>query len=854
VTDDVEINTFLARYRLPMAAGDELRELLRKHRSREADLDPVVLDERTDAPRYVERGELGRGGMAQVHRVFDHELNRTLARKTLHTTLWDRPGAVSRFVEEAQATAQLTHPNIIPIHDLGRDDSGRVWFTMPEIRGQTLGDVMVSVHQASTMQWGTTSDGWTLRRLVSCFLSVCNAVSYAHQRGVVHRDLKPDNVMVGRLGETWVVDWGLAKVLGRGASAVEDELTMVVVPGATATRQGRVAGTPSYMAPEQARGEVDAIDARTDVYALGAILYELLSGERPYGDLPADDALAALLAGPPPPVDEAGSTDEEVTERLGPSMPRELVELCTRAMHRAPDDRPQSALAMAHEVEAWLDGGRNEEQAVEMVARALEAEREVAHLRAESEAMRMRGDNLLASLPQWADENAKSAGWSLLDHAEALGREAARRDATVESRLQAALRLVGDLEGAHEAMARRNRNRHERAEAEGRSVEAELAESALRDHVAALPAHNVHRLRSMAYLRGEGFLSLVAELPGAIVKLYRYEVHRRRLVPGRPQTLSLPLVRRALPIGSYLAVIQHPERRGVRCPVRIDRQGHWEQDEIRLPPAGQLTRDERYVPAGPFIAGGSPWSPRTSERHELWVGSFVMARFPVTNAEFLGFLDDLVAQGLSELALRYAPREGGAAPYAEAAAVYGFDGTRFFLQPDPEGDLWELDAPVMQVDWGSARAYCEWLGGRTGRPWRLPTEYEWEKAARGVDGRRYPWGDAFDSSWCHMLTSGEEVTRPAPVASYPVDESPYGVRGLGGNLSDWCLDASDDEVPDDGRVRVPDVQDEPSRHRVVRGGYFYGQERMVAASHRRRFRAAHRWSSVGFRPVFTPEW
>lgn len=853
MTQDAAIDDFFERYGLPSAARGELRALLESSTSTDP-LNPIGLDRAPSAERYEDRGELGRGGMAEVDRVFDRELNRTLARKTLHTALWGRAGAVGRFVDEAKATAQLTHPNIIPIHDLGRDPSGRVWFTMPEIRGQTLGDVILSVHRASTMQWGTTSDGWTLRRLVSCFLSVCHAVSYAHQRGVVHRDLKPENVMVGRLGETWVVDWGLAKVLGRAASAAEEEQTMVVVPGAKATRQGRVAGTPAYMAPEQARGEIDAIDARTDVYALGAILYELLSGERPYGPVPADEALAALLAGPPPPVDEVGQADEEATERLGPAMPRELVELCSRAMQRSAADRPPSALALSEDVEAWLDGARQEEQALVMVRRALEAEREVAQLHAECAAVRMRGDNLLAALPRWAPEEAKGPAWSLLDQAEALEREAARRDAMVETNLQAALRLVGDLEGAHEALARRFRSRHEHAEAEGRTVDAELAELALRGHVDELPNHNVHRIRSLAYLRGEGFLSLSADRAGAIVKLYRYEIHRRRLVPGRPQTLAMPLRRLALPIGSYLAVIQHPERRGVRCPIRIVRQGHWEQDEVRLPPPGQLTRNQRYVPAGPFIAGGDPWSERTNERHVLWVDSFVMARFPVTNAEFIRFLEDLVAQGLDELALSYAPREGGAQPYTEAALVYGFDGTRFFLQPDPEGDLWDAGSPVMQVEWASARAYCDWLAARTGRPWRLPAEYEWEKAARGVDGRRYPWGDVFEPSWCHMADSGEQVNMPAAAASYPVDESPYGVRGMGGNLSDWCLDSVDAEVPEDGRVVVPEAAHEPMVHRVVRGGYFYAKQRMISTAHRRTFRAANRWSSVGFRPVFTPDW
>jgi serine/threonine-protein kinase len=846
--DDEAIDAFLKAYRLPIAAGDELRRLSDAPSSTQ------------DDDRYDERGLLGRGGMAEVVRVHDARLGRKVARKTLHARLAGHPRAVERFLGEARATAQLTHPNIIPIHDLGTDEEGRVWFTMPEIRGQTLGEVIAAVHTASTVEWRTTRDGWSLRRLVSSFLTVCNAVSYAHQRGVVHRDLKPDNVMVGRMGETWVVDWGLAKILGRAATPTdeeEEELTLVIVPDAKATRQGRVAGTPAYMAPEQARGDVAAIDARTDVYALGAILYELLSGERPYGPVPAADALAALLEGPPPAVDASTPVDEEATERLGPVIPPALAELCAAAMARDPADRPASAVVLAETLEAWLDGARQADDAAALVTRALAGEQEVEHLRAEAAALRLRGENLLEPLAPWDHEDAKSAGWSLLDQAEALQREAARRDADVDVDLHAALQLVGDLTSAHEALARRIRIRHEVAEAAGHTEEAERAERALRGHVAALPPHNVHRVRSLAYLRGQGSLTLVAEPSGATARIYRYTLHRRRLVPAAPIDVELPLHRHVLPMGSYLAVIQHAKHRGVRYPFQITRQGHWAHDPVRLPPAGLLTRDERYIPAGPCIVGGDPVEQRTAEQHRVWVPSFVIARFPVTNAQYIAFLDDLVAQGVPELAARYVPREAGSQSWEQAPAVYAFDGRRYTLQADTDGDVWAADEPVIQIDWHAARGYCRWLADRTGRPWRLPSEVEWEKAGRGVDGRTYPWGDAFDPSWCQMTESVAKVERPSPVDAFPIDESPYGVRGMAGNVSDWCMEREDEELPADGRLVIPD---EPldvhpdALGRVLKGGWFYAERHRVALAHRRRFVAGHRWSSVGFRPAYTPDW
>ncbi len=161
---------------------------------------------------------------------------------------------MSRFLDEAQATAQLQHPNILPVHDLGTRPDGRLWFTMREVRGRTLSEVVSEVHAVSARAWGRSSGGWTFRRLMGAFLSVCREVGYAHGRGVVHRDLKPSNVMVGELGEVYVVDWGLAKILGRQDVAAADG-QLDVAQAATAdpprTELGRVVGTTAYMPPEQ---------------------------------------------------------------------------------------------------------------------------------------------------------------------------------------------------------------------------------------------------------------------------------------------------------------------------------------------------------------------------------------------------------------------------------------------------------------------------------------------------------------------------------------------------------------------------------------------------------------------------
>ena len=155
----------------------------------------------------------------------------------------------------------------------------------------------------------------------------------------------------------------------------------------------------------------------------------------------------------------------------------------------------------------------------------------------------------------------------------------------------------------------------------------------------------------------------------------------------------------------------------------------------------------------------------------------------------MAHLDDLVSQGREEEALRHVPRERAGARDEPGAMIYGRTGSGgFVLRADVDGDIWEPDWPVIMVDWHGAVAYCHWLAGLTGKEWRLPWEMEWSKAARGVDGRWYPWGSRLDPSWCCMRDSHEGRALPAVVDSYPLDISPYGVRGLGGNSRDWCLD------------------------------------------------------------------
>jgi serine/threonine protein kinase/Leucine-rich repeat (LRR) protein len=343
--------------------------------------------------KYVVDTELGRGGMGMVMRVVDRDLHRDVAMKVLLNDQGDRDRR--RFITEAQITGQLEHPNIVPVHDIGVDGNGRLYFTMKLVRGRSLGDVIDLVRRGDP-----SVAEFTRFRLLRIFIHVCNAAAFAHARGVVHRDLKPSNVMLGDFGEVLVADWGLARVLPehRRASSrergvqeaeeaakpadaiapaafgdIEDRLATVVQsfrrPASSAqgqeTVQGTVEGTPAYMPPEQARGDLDQIDERSDIYALGAILYEILTYSPPVWGRSVDEVL-----------------DNVVNHRITPpgarapeqDIPLDLSAIALKALSAEPEHRYQRAADLRRDIEAHLEHrsvSARDESAVEMLGKLL---------------------------------------------------------------------------------------------------------------------------------------------------------------------------------------------------------------------------------------------------------------------------------------------------------------------------------------------------------------------------------------------------------------------------------------------------------------------------------------------------
>jgi len=318
------------------------------------------------AGRYTLRGEVARGGMGVILNAYDEDLGRTLAMKVILGQDGEGTGqtppvdqsVLARFLDEAQVTGQLDHPGVVPVHELGLDPEGRVYFTMRLVKGRTAQEVFALAREKR--------EGWTPTKALEVFLKICDTLAYAHDKGVIHRDLKPSNVMVGRFGEVYVMDWGLAKVVGQKDTrdlriqlAASDSRSRVRTDRSQdaasdpdsplMTMDGAVVGTPSYMSPEQAEGRVEELDARTDVYAAGACLYTLLTGWQPYLK-PGTRAspytiLNAVREGRPKAVHEIDAT-----------APAELAAICERAMARDKSARYADTRALAEDLRAFLEG------------------------------------------------------------------------------------------------------------------------------------------------------------------------------------------------------------------------------------------------------------------------------------------------------------------------------------------------------------------------------------------------------------------------------------------------------------------------------------------------------------------
>jgi serine/threonine-protein kinase len=746
-------------------------------------------------PRYVKVGLLGSGGMGDVEERLDTVLGRRVALKSVRPDVADRQVALALLEQEAKVTGSLEHPNIVPVYDMGLDPKLGTYYVMRVAQQDSLEDVIEQLHRRDAAALGA----YSLARLLRVFVQVCNAIEYAHSHGYAHRDLKPANVLLGAYGEVLVVDWGLAHRIGE--------------------RPTLIGGTPGFIPLEQL-DEARPVDARSDVFALGVILFHILHQQAPFAHETAADLAAAFQA---PAVGYAiqpprgAKAPWEVTE--------DLAEIAVKAIQIEPDARYQSARALAEAVDDFLAGTREKErrqQKADELAESGDMLRESYEELVRERPARVESFLALRNqVPPWEPEEKKQPLWDAEEQFAVMETLAVRTMQAVVTAYEQALDEVPTHEGARRGLTHLYAAELRRAEDRRDNFDRVYFEERIRQLNGDVG-------------RPDAIIDIDSGLVRAEVQLLEHVEQQRRLFAREARTLGVtPLTRVSVPPGSYVLRLQRQGYPAIDYPVLLRPEAELKLS-IDLTGSTELSEDEALIPGGPALLGGDD---DAKLLREVVVPTFIILREPVTFAQYLQFVADVYHTHPS-LAENYLPLSEENSPY------FTWTGTKF----RPGRILrWGNDAatliqlPVVGIDAWSAEAYATWRSRRTGRVYRLPTEEEWEKAARGVDGRRYPWGDSFDPSFCKMSASRPTAPAPEPSGTFPIDLSVYGVKGTAGGVADWVITAKDDARDEDGIRRM-----------VSRGGAFTDPQLDCRLASRRHYLAMERASRLGFRLVRTP--
>ena len=781
--------------------------------------------------RYTDLGPLGSGAQAFVRRAWDGVLDRPVAVKILWPHHAARSDALRRFQREAQVTAGLAHPGIVTIHDFGTLP-GRLplpFQVLTVVSQRTLADHLARRPHAPPGELEIVQ----IRAMTLLVARAAEAVGFAHRHAVVHRDLKPANIALGDHGEVVVLDWGLAC----GEPGALHPRHEALVGGALTTQASGLRGTPLYMPPEQARAE--PVGPRADVFALGAILYDGFFGvpRSPAGGLTEVVRSAC---------------DGELRDRSRlAELPAGLGDLLAQALDLDPQRRPADASCFARSLQAWLSGVENVVRARQCLARADELDAE--HRRCSERRSRLQRalDDAASVVPDWAPPHEKQARWDLEDELRVASQhqttlEVERRDVLLE-----ALTHLPDHREAHRRLAALAREDHAVATAQADSAAALAAEARCRrhDHL------GLHR----DWLSGNGRLTLTFSRLVQSVCLRRVVRHQRRWVPGPGWSLHPDDLRDLeLPAGPWVVEVESTDGVAFDVPVEIARAVHFagglqpgEAVPVYVPTAAEVPAGTRYVPAGPYWSGGDPKAYGDAQPGaRQWLDGFAIQTTPVTAGAWVAFLNDLVARGRHDDAARWQPQERTAAAKDQGSAVFGraADGT-YFLTHDGDGDLWLASWPIVLIDVDAMEGYAAWRSEDSEWTWQLPWELQWEKAARGVDARVFPWGDHFDPTFCSNSRSKPDgVTVPPSVHDHPFDVSPFGVRCMAGGVTEVCRDTYTPSGPlRGGAWWAPST--EAGRGRVGRGGAYSAAAGKCRVAFRTHIDEDVRAPALGFRLV-----
>jgi serine/threonine-protein kinase len=774
------------------------------------DLKKILEDEKSNTlDRFSNLEEIGTGGTGTVIQGFEAALGRNIAIKTLNPAFRDKKKAVERFIREARATAQIEHPNIVPIHELGIMDDVGLFFTMKKVRGVTLKKILEDLEDGDE----TALKEYSLNSLLEIFLKACQGVAFAHSRGIIHRDLKPENIMVGDFGEALVMDWGLVKNLNDSEEDVED-IKLNLNEDVALTIDGTISGTPLFMAPEQAMGKNSEVNKRTDIYGLGTILYSILTFEPAPFD-PDFSSCADLLQAV-----SKGAFEPPGKHAPERKIPKELDAICMKAMATNPEDRYCSVKELISDIRAYRDGY------------SVSAYKDPLFTRFKKMCFRHSVMSSVIAVAIFVALGYFTVSMTYLFVKYKLTVEAADEyKAKGNKDLKNAQRIYSDLEKVKASIILKEKTEKEmrlekllsEADADAENnystalmlysrVPEFLQQSArIKSGVKEIMTNRIdYSLLTKDYAKTQKWIDLlrlwygdnfeklreeknIKELEdieknvnlesvvrinsvpeGAHLTLYKIKENRFGVLnETSAQDLGkTPINRLSFPQGSYLLKVTTDSGIRFNYPFLAE---HGNSLDLNIIIPESIPKGMVYIPAGDFYCGGE--ESREVRLHKCFVAGFFIKEFEVTFGEYIKFWKELKSANLKRKYMSKVRLNREIRAFSNAW--------------DKNGNLIKAlnkECPLVGITEEAANAYCEWLGKKTGKEIRLPSCLQWEKAARGVDARDYVWGNEYQNGFAFTLENTEarkKYGRWAKPGQFPKDVSVYGVYDTAGNVREY---------------------------------------------------------------------
>ena len=753
---------------------------------------------------------IGLGGIGSVLSGYESSLKRDIAIKILRPAYRSKKKFLNRFIREARATAQIEHPNIVPVHELGVMDELGVFFTMKKVEGENLRTVIQQLNDNDPEYVAK----YTRTRLLEIFIAACNGVAFAHSKGIIHRDLKPANIMLGDFGEVLVMDWGLVKYIGGRDQLDEDQKIdlesniggLGSKDDSMMTLDGSISGTPAFMAPEQASGRINEIDERSDLYSLGAILYTILTMKSsPFDEkLTTNEVLSHV-------VNNYFSPPRKRSPKL--KIPKELEAICLKAMQRNKEDRYASVKDLIRDIHNFMENYPVVAYPVPPITRFVKLCRRrplipsvlVVSIFTFLTAMAMyyiESSTRTAEFLKFADYSINQGNVFLvrakntyMNIQDSLSKEEDELQPDKESKLKEdltkliaefnnqydlAIEFLTRIEGLglkHEQitsnLAKIFKNRLEFSIMTGNNNETrkliEMLRLRRRKAFYDIIENDSQLFESVKMIiQGEGKLSVRSTPSDVNVTGYKIENFTNFNPADCDSVFSgkTPLENKKLAQGSYILIFTKADMPEIRYPVQIVR---GKVESIRLQIPAEIPAGMAYIPAGTISLESQSGDPQIN-RHKVFVPGFFIKKREVSFGEYLNFWKSLSNQS---------DRRKYMGKY-----ISDNEDRSYMNLWDKDGNLREPftpDAPVVGITGMAAKAYCAWLSGQTKTECRLPTNYEWEKAALGVAGRSLGFNGQ-NSNW--LAESGQSHSKTNPQLN-PDEVSIFGIYDTVGSIGEF---------------------------------------------------------------------